>query len=153
MKAQKFTCAILLLLAALAAGCDTTSVEKAASTAPEKAAATPATASTPAAPTAFPDPPNERKSLEVAAKGVQVYTCGPKKDDATQFAWSLKAPEAELTDSKGYKVGKHYGTPNGPAWESTDGSKVIGDRDKAQSRPVPNTIPWLLLPAKPIEGK
>lgn len=158
MNSRKLTLMIALLLTISAAGCTTTPAEKAATTAPEKSAMPAAepgkvASTTPAIPTAFADPPNEKKSLEVSAKGVQIYTCGPKKDDATQFAWTLKAPEAELTDSKGYKVGKHYGSPTGPAWEATDGSKVIGDRDKAQSLPAPNTIPWLLLPAKSTEGK
>lgn len=155
MKLSLLTRLFVTLLVALTVACSPppptpeTTLEKAATATPTTAT----TANVVAVPTAFPDPAGEQKSLEVAAKGVQIYTCGPKKDDATQFAWSLKAPEAELTDSKGYKVGKHYGTPNGPAWEATDGSKVIGDRDKAQSKPAPNTIPWLLLSAKSTEGK
>ncbi len=158
MNSRQLTLMLTLLLTIFAAGCTTMPTEKVATTTPEKSAIpaaepTKAASTAPVIPTAFADPPNEKKSLEVSAKGVQIYTCGPKKDDATQFAWTLKAPEAELADSRDYKVGKHYGTPNGPAWESTDGSKIIGDRDKAQSRPAPNAIPWLLLPAKSTEGK
>lgn len=155
MKRSLFTQLSAALLAVFTVACTppasttstTTSAEKAASAAPTVATAT---ASAPAIPAVFPDPPNEQKSLEVGAKGVQIYTCGPKKDNPEQFEWSLKAPEAELTDSKGYKVGKHYG---GPTWESTDGSKVVGDREKVQSKPAPNAIPWLMLPAKSTEGK
>jgi hypothetical protein len=152
MKPRKLTLMMILLLTGLAAGCATTPTEKAATgTTPATPEPSKAPATTPAMPMAFPDPPGEQKSLEVTtAKGVQIYTCGPKKDNATQFEWTLKAPEAELADSKGYKVGKHYG---GPTWESNDGSKVVGDRDKVQSRPAPNTIAWLLLPAKSTSGK
>lgn len=155
MKLFLFTRFAVALLIPFAVACTppsatssaTASAEKAASAAPTAATAT---ASASAIPAVFPDPPNEQKSLEVGAKGVQIYTCGPKKDNPEQFEWSLKAPEAELTDSKGYKVGKHYG---GPTWESNDGSKVVGDREKVQSKPAPNTIAWLLLPAKSTEGK
>src|SRR5438045_3468574 len=108
MKLSLFTRLFVALLVTFTVACSPppspttkTTPEKAATATP---AATAATTSAAAVPTAFPDPPNEKKSLEVAAKGVQIYTCGPKKDDATQFAWSLKAPEAELTDGKGYKV-------------------------------------------------
>lgn len=150
---KRFTRLFVTLLVACNVACTPPSPPTNASSAPETAASVAPIASTAAVPTAFPDPPGEQKSLEVAAKGVQIYTCGPKKDDPAQFAWSLKAPEAALTDSKGYPAGKHYGTPDGPAWESTDGSKVIGDREKAQSKPAPNTIPWLILPAKSTAGK
>ncbi|HEX4948952.1 MAG TPA: DUF3455 domain-containing protein [Blastocatellia bacterium] len=154
MNLSLFTRLFAALLVVCTVACTPPSPTTSATTTPEKAAsATPmaTTASAPAAPTVFPDPPNEQKSLEVTtAKGVQIYTCGPKKDNKEQFEWSLKAPEAELLDSKGYKVGKHYG---GPTWEGTDGSKVVGDADKRQSKPAPGAIPWLLLPAKSTAGK
>ena len=156
MKQTLFTRFLVTSLVACAVACTPPSPTTNTANVPEKvASATPAatTASTPAAPSAFPDPLNEQKSLEVGAKGVQIYTCGPKKDSPEQFEWSLKAPEAELTDSKGYKVGKHYGSPDGPVWESSDGSKVVGDRSKAQSKPAPDSIPWLMLPAKSTAGK
>src|SRR5262249_40269524 len=59
--------------------------------------------------------------LEVPAKGVQIYTCG--KNPSGDWAWSFKAPEAELTDIKSTPIGKHYG---GPTWEGKDGGKVVG---------------------------
>lgn len=155
MKPRKFTVMMIVLWATLAAGCATTPAEKAASSPAEKVA-TPepskAAATAPAIPDAIKAPANEQKSLEVYAKGVQIYICAPKKDDATQFEWTLKAPEAELTDSQGKKLGKHSG---GPSWEATDGSKVIGDRDKVKSSPPPdaNAIPWLWLPTKSTAGK
>lgn len=107
--------------------------------------------STVAAPTEFPTPEGHKKALELttAEGAVQIYTCAAKKDDPAQFQWTLKAPEAYLVDGQGNTVGKHYG---GPTWEGNDGSKAIGDADKRQSRPAPDTIPWLLLPAR-YEGQ
>lgn len=85
--------------------------------------------------------------LRVAARGVQIYTCKAKAADAAAFAWTLKAPEAELFDGTGARFGRHYG---GPTWESADGSRVVGE--VVQSSPVPGAVPWLLLRAKSHEG-
>jgi hypothetical protein len=85
--------------------------------------------------------------LRVAARGVQIYTCKAKAADAAAFAWALKAPEAELFDASGAKVGRHYG---GPTWESADGSRVVGE--VVQSSPAQGAVPWLLLRAKSNEG-
>jgi hypothetical protein len=55
------------------------------------------------------------------------------------------APEAELFDASGKKVGKHYA---GPTWESIeDGSKVVGTVKSRADAPAPDAIPWLLLSA------
>ena len=163
MKPSLFTRLFAALLVAFSVACTPPSPTTSTTTAPEKAApsasaAAPATANVPPVPTAFPDPPDQQKWREfTTANGKQIYTCGPKKDDATQFVWTLKAPQADLLDSKGYKIGTHYAVPSGsswnPAWESNDGSKVIGDRGAAQSKPAPGTIPWLLVPALPAVGK
>src|SRR5205823_203337 len=66
--------------------------------------------------------PNETLTLETKATGVQIYTCSASKDNATRYEWTFKAPEAELFDPSGARVGKHYA---GPTWESIDGSKVV----------------------------
>lgn len=153
MKRSLFTRFSAVLLVAFSVACAPPAPPTNATTTPEKAApSAAATAATVvAAPTEFPTPEGQAKSLEVttAEGAVQIYTCAPKKDNPDQFEWTLKAPEATLLDSKGYKVGKHYG---GPTWEGNDGSKVIGIADKRQSKPAPNAIPWLFLPAK-AEGK
>ena len=79
--------------------------------------------------------------LKASAKGVQIYTCKPE-------GWVLKAPEADLFDEKGAKVGHHSG---GPTWELNDGSAVIGEvKEKA---PADGTIPWLLLAKKSTRGE
>lgn len=85
--------------------------------------------------------------LRAAARGAQIYTCKPKAASPAPFAWVLKAPDAELFDQGGAKIGRHYG---GPTWESNDGSRVVGEM--IQASPVPGAVPWLLLRAKSHEG-
>src|SRR5271157_3134311 len=59
--------------------------------------------------------------LAAAAKGVQIYVC--KHAETGAWSWAFKAPEAELFDGQGAKLGKHYA---GPTWEGLDGGKVAG---------------------------
>src|SRR4029450_9359253 len=66
---------------------------------------------------------NESLELIVSAKGVQIYECRAKKDQAAEPEWAFVAPEADLFDARGNKAGRHYA---GPHWESTDGSKIVG---------------------------
>jgi len=87
--------------------------------------------------------------LKALAKGAQVYVCKTKEGAAGAYEWTLKAPDAELFDEKGQKIGKHYG---GPTWESTDGSKVVGQLRAKVDSPEATAIPWLLLDAKTTEG-
>lgn len=91
--------------------------------------------------------PNAHFAFDAAATGVQIYVCGGDKADAHQFVWNFKAPQADLFDAAGKKIGTHYA---GPTWESLDGSKVIG-QVKANS-PVATAIPWLLLDVKSNSG-
>jgi hypothetical protein len=88
-------------------------------------------------------------SLETHAIGVQIYDCKPGKDDPARFEWVFRAPEADLFDVAGKKIGKHYA---GPTWESNDGSKVVGEIKARDDGPDPNAIPWLLLSAKSTSG-
>lgn len=78
----------------------------------------------------------------VHARGVQIYECRAKKDDALATEWAFVAPEADLFDATGSRVGKHYA---GPHWEALDGSKVIGSLKARAAAPQAGTIPWLLL--------
>jgi hypothetical protein len=94
-------------------------------------------------------PDTQRLSLEVKATGVQVYACAASKTDAARFEWVFKAPEADLLDIAGKKIGSHYA---GPTWESTDGSKVVGELKAKDDGPDPTAIPWLLLSAKSTSG-
>jgi hypothetical protein len=81
--------------------------------------------------------------------GVQIYECRANQDDAGRFAWQLKAPEADIRDAAGIKIGKHYA---GPTWEAMDGSKVIGELVARVNSTDPNAIAWLLLRAKATSG-
>jgi hypothetical protein len=85
--------------------------------------------------------------LEVAATGVQIYTCG--KNAAGAWAWNFKAPEAALTDTANKPIGKHYA---GPSWEGLDGGKVVGAVKANMPAPTAGAIPWLLLDVKSREG-
>ncbi len=84
-------------------------------------------------------PANEQLLLQVQAKGDQIYTC---ESDATQFIWTLKAPDAQLFDQNGKPFGKHFA---GPSWEANDGSRVIGKAVASSASPDANSIPWLLV--------
>ena len=93
-------------------------------------------------------PKDQSLLLKALAKGTQIYTC--QASAPNQFAWMLKAPEAELFDEQGQPLGRHYA---GPTWESKDSSKVIG-QVKAKADPSQaDAIPWLLLETKSSEGK
>jgi hypothetical protein len=94
-------------------------------------------------------PATEVLAYRAKAKGVQIYRCAAGKDDAAHFAWLLKAPEADLYDAAGGKIGKHYA---GPTWEARDGGKVIGEVVAHANSPDPNGIAWLLLKANSAPG-
>jgi Protein of unknown function (DUF3455) len=94
-------------------------------------------------------PATEVLSLETQATGVQIYECNASKDVPTRFEWVFKAPEADLFDEAGNKIGKHYA---GPTWESNDGSKVVGEVKAQDTGPDSGAIPWLLLSAKSTSG-
>jgi hypothetical protein len=86
---------------------------------------------------------------QLHATGVQIYECQPAKNDASQFEWTFRGPEANLFTKGGRNVGKHYG---GPTWEANDGSRVVGELIANSPSSKPNSIPWLLLRAKATAG-
>ncbi len=90
---------------------------------------------------------NESLAIIVPAKGVQIYECRAAKDSAGAYEWVFVAPEAELFDAGGRRIGKHYA---GPHWESTDGSKIMGAVKERVDASAPDAIPWLLLSAKSV---
>lgn len=106
------------------------------------ACATPGAGTPPAVPANLQAPAGERLALETAATGVQIYECRGGK-------WEFKAPEADLFDRAGNKVGTHYA---GPTWESNDGSKVVAPLTARSAAPDAGAIPWLLLSAKSNAG-
>jgi hypothetical protein len=109
----------------------------------------PAASHAPSGPELLRVPAGNKLILEAQAQGVQIYVCRPKKEDAAQYEWAFKAPDARLADASGRDIGHHYA---GPTWESTDGSKVIGKVDQKVDAPGADDIPWLLLSAKSNEG-
>ena len=93
--------------------------------------------------------PDQVLSLVAPAAGVQIYECSASKADPAKFEWVFKAPEADLFDGTGRKIGRHYA---GPTWESNDGSKVVGEVKGRDDGPAATAIPWLLLSARSTSG-
>lgn len=89
----------------------------------------------------------ESLAMIVPAKGVQIYKCRASKDPTGGYEWAFVAPEAELYDAGGNRIGRHYA---GPHWESTDGSKIRGALKERADAPATDAIPWLLLTAKSV---
>jgi hypothetical protein len=78
------------------------------------------------------------------ARGVQIYACRAASDPYAPAHWTPVAPEAELFDADGRRVGRHF---VGPRWEADDGSRIVGSvtvRADARQR---DAIAWLLLSA------
>ena len=88
--------------------------------------------------------------FELGARGIQIYACEAKPDNPTAFAWTFKAPEAELLNARGEVVGSHFA---GPTWQGHDGSAVVAAVLERADAPNPKkAIPWLLLEAKSHAG-
>jgi hypothetical protein len=85
-------------------------------------------------------PSGEKVVLMAHAAGSQIYTCQSGTDGKP--GWTLKAPEAELRDSHGTVIGRHFA---GPTWELDDGSEVVGKAVARVDSPDSNSIPWLLV--------
>ncbi|MBA3922651.1 MAG: DUF3455 domain-containing protein [Nostocaceae cyanobacterium] len=82
-------------------------------------------------------PPLQRLLLKATARGSQIYVCHQLADNGLQFKWTLKAPDAELFNSQGEVLGRHYA---GPTWEANDGSKitaVVKAKENAPNASIP----------------
>ena len=91
-------------------------------------------------------PAGEQLLFQLHAKGDQVYIC---KEGVTQFAWTLKAPDAQLFDKNDKPFGKHFA---GPSWEAKDGSRVTGKAVANAPSPDADSIPWLLVTVATHDG-
>ena len=91
-------------------------------------------------------PAGEQLFLTVHAKGDQIYSC---RADGSQFAWVLKAPDADLFDADGNLFGKHFA---GPSWMASDTSRVNGKAVASAPSPDPDSVPWLLVHVVSHEG-
>ena len=87
-------------------------------------------------------PAGSKTVMKTAAIGVQIYKCA---NTDGKFAWMFVAPEADLFDMAGKRIGKHGA---GPFWEMSDGSKVNGAVAQREDSMRPGAIPHLLLTAK-----
>lgn len=85
-------------------------------------------------------------AIEAFAKGTQIYNC---KADGNNYAWTLKGPDATLSDAKGHAIGKHFA---GPSWQAADGSVVVGETLNASPSPDAGAVAWLVLHAKSHSG-
>ena len=94
----------------------------------------------PEVPAEIQAPAAEEVVLVAHATGSQIYNCQAAADG--KYAWTLKAPDAELHDANGAVIGKHYA---GPTWKSTDGSEVKGKATAHVDSPDKDAIPWLLV--------
>jgi hypothetical protein len=92
-------------------------------------------------------PAGEEVVLQAHASGSQIYTCQQGTDG--KYAWTLKAPEAELRNQQGAIVGRHYA---GPTWKHSDGSEVTGKAVARVDSPDSDSIPWLLVTATGHSG-
>ena len=90
---------------------------------------------------------NESLATIVSARGVQIYECRSRKQPDGGFEWAFAAPEADLFDARGSRIGRHYA---GPHWEAVDGSKIVGTVKERADAPLADAIPWLLLTAKSV---
>jgi hypothetical protein len=95
-------------------------------------------------------PAGNRVSFHAYALGVQIYRW-------SGTAWVFVGPAADLFADPCYEgqVGTHYadgGDPTHPAWESKDGSKVVGARQFGCT-PYRGAIPWLRLGATPTTDR
>lgn len=89
----------------------------------------------------------ERASMKLLAAGVQVYQCRQTAENPPRHEWGFVGPEADLYDTTGQRVGRHYG---GPTWEAADGSKVMATVVGRVPAKSADSIPWLLLTARPV---
>jgi hypothetical protein len=104
--------------------------------------------SAPDVPDAIHVPAGEEPILFVHASGSQIYTCQAAADG--KFAWTLKAPDATLTDRKDKVIGQHSA---GPTWKLKDSSEVTGKAVAHVDSLDADSIPWLLVSVVSHAGK
>lgn len=90
---------------------------------------------------------HETLAMVVPAAGVQIYECREAMNRPGTYEWAFVAPQADLFDIAGNRIGRHYAGPN---WEAADGSTVVASVKARADAPRPDAIPWLLLSARSI---
>jgi Protein of unknown function (DUF3455) len=109
----------------------------------------PIMATSPTTPGLIEPPADQELKLTLIGRGVQIYRCTVVPGSTDKFEWTFKAPEANLFDKQGRKVGRHFA---GPSWELSDGNKVTGRVTTKIDAPDGKGIPWLLLDAVQASG-
>ena len=110
----------------------------------------------PLVPESLRTPATEVLSRETKASGVQIYECSASKDEPARIEWTFKAPEADLFDRAGNKIGKHHA---GPTWESNDLHRRIRGRgisrqgvfllvEAATGCPISEAISLVIFPSR-----
>jgi hypothetical protein len=107
----------------------------------------------PHAPPEVPDrlKPADREVVlrTVYAAGTQIYECRVSRSNPLQLEWVFIAPEADLLDDDGKRIGRHL---QGPLWQHNDGSEVIGTIKAVVDAPRDEALPWLLLKTRSVGG-
>jgi hypothetical protein len=103
----------------------------------------------PLIPTGLEPPAYQKLAFTLSARGVQIYECRALPDEPTKYQWFLKAPEAELFNDQGRRIGRHL---VGPTWQLDDGSKAVGKVIAKVNAPDGKGVPWLLLNAVETKG-
>ena len=113
----------------------------------------PAQESAPDVPDAIAVPAGQQVVFFVHAKGSQIYTCQAGAEGT--FTWTLKGPDAELTDRKDKVIGHHSADPTSklPTWKLKDGSEVTGKAAAHVDSLDSDSIPWLLVNVESHAGK
>lgn len=104
--------------------------------------------SAPDVPDAIAVPAGLEPVLFAHGKGSQIYNCKAGADG--KFSWTLKAPDAELSDRKEKVIGHHSA---GPTWKLNDGSEVTGKAAAHVDALDSDSVPWLLVNVVTNAGK
>jgi hypothetical protein len=107
----------------------------------------------PTVPAQLEPPAGATLMLRYRAQGAQIYACkvNPAATGAATYVWTLKAPDAKLSDESCAPAGTHFA---GPTWKSSlDDSTVVGTKLADAPSPNAGAIPWLLLKATSTTGK
>ncbi len=86
-----------------------------------------------------------RVIFHAAASGSQNYVCARSAADAgNPPGWSFIGPEANLSDCRAARIGRHFASDGVPNWQMLDGAYVAAHK-VASSTPQSDAAPWLLL--------
>ncbi|HVR07806.1 MAG TPA: DUF3455 domain-containing protein [Thermoanaerobaculia bacterium] len=88
-------------------------------------------------------PANQVPVLITFGQGVQRYVCKEKAQAKGTFEWTLKEPQAKLSNTEGREIGSHSA---GPSWQLADGSKAVKKKLLATVPALASdAVPWLLV--------